>query len=479
MIKLRSLSGKTIAVMGLGRSGLATAHALALGGATVLAWDDNDDSRAEAANDGVATTELSKAAWSGIDALVLSPGIPHTHPVPHPVAKQARDAGVEIIGDIELLGREQREARFIGVTGTNGKSTTTALIGHIFETAGTPAQVGGNLGRPALDLEPLDAQGGAQGNYILEMSSFQLELTPTLTFDIAVLLNLSPDHIDRHGDFAGYIAAKKRIFAGMESGATAIIGIDDANTRALYDELRSIGGPRIVPISVIDAIPGGVYVRDGVLYDAMEGDAKTVTALNDIDTLPGRHNAQNAAAAYAASRAAGLPIEHIIDGLQSYPGLPHRQQIVADINGVRYVNDSKATNPDATANALASYESIYWIAGGLGKEGGLDQLLPYLPHIEHAFLIGAAAEDIRAAIAGKVPLDMSDALEPAVLAAHAMAQQSRRDKPVVLLSPACASYDQFPNFEVRGDAFAAIVETLNSGDHRPDHCSDHHGEARV
>jgi UDP-N-acetylmuramoylalanine--D-glutamate ligase len=475
VIELRSLSGKTIAVMGLGLSGLATARALTLSGATVLAWDDNDGRRAKAAEDGVDIQDLTKAAWSGVDALVLSPGIPHTHPAPHPVAALARDAGVEIIGDIELLGREQQDAHFIGITGTNGKSTTTALIGHIFGLAGKPTQVGGNLGRPALDLEPLDAQGDTQGHYILEMSSFQLDLTPTLTFDIAVLLNLSPDHIDRHGDFAGYIAAKKRIFAGMEPGSAAIIGIDDPNTRALYDELRSNGGPRVVPISVIDAIPDGVYVLDGVLYDAMEGDAKAVTALGDIDTLPGRHNAQNAAAAYTAARTAGLPTHHIIDGLRSYPGLPHRQQIVADINGVRYVNDSKATNPDATANALASYEAIYWIAGGLGKEGGLDQLLPYLPHIEHAFLIGAAAEDIRAAISGKVPLEMSGALEPAVRAAHAMAQQSRRDKPVVLLSPACASYDQFPNFEVRGDAFAAIVDTLNGGDHLP----NHQGEARV
>ena len=461
MINLRSLSGKTIAVMGLGRSGLATARALALGGATVLAWDDNGERRADAARDGVATTALSDEMWSGIDALVLSPGIPHTHPTPHPVATQARDAGVEIIGDIELLGREQTEARFIGITGTNGKSTTTALIGHIFEIAGKPAQVGGNLGRPALDLDPLDAQG----HYILEMSSFQLELTRTLAFNIAILLNLSPDHIDRHGDFAGYVAAKKRIFAGMGSSGTAIIGVDDPNALALYDEIRSLNGPRVIPISVVEAAPGGVYVLDGVLYDATDGDARAVATVDDIDTLPGRHNTQNAAAAYAAAHAAGLSTDAIIDGLRSYPGLPHRQQIVADINGVRYINDSKATNPDATANALASYESIYWIAGGLGKDGGLDQLLPYLPRIEHAFLIGAAAKDIRAAITGMVPLDMSGALEPAVLAAHAMAQKSRRDKPVVLLSPACASYDQFLNFEVRGDAFATIVETLNRKEH--------------
>jgi UDP-N-acetylmuramoylalanine--D-glutamate ligase len=461
MIKLRSFSGKTIAVMGLGRSGLATAHALMQGGANVLAWDDNEDRRNDAARNGVATTEISSTPWSEIDSLVLSPGIPHTHPAPHPVAAQARAAGVEIIGDIELLAREQTNAQFIGTTGTNGKSTTTALIGHIFETAGEPAQVGGNLGRPALDLDP------QSGRYVLEMSSFQLELTSTLAFNIAILLNLSPDHIDRHGDFAGYVAAKKRIFKDMESGGTAIVGIDDPDTLTVYDELRMLDGPRVIPISVMQAAPGGVYVLDGVLYDDLDGAADSIVSLHGIETLPGRHNAQNAAAAYAAARATGLPLKPIIEGLRSYPGLPHRQQIVATIDGVRYVNDSKATNPDATANALASYDSIYWIAGGLGKDGGLDQLLPYLPRIEHAFLIGAAANDIRAAIADTVSVDMSGELEPAVLAAHAMAQQSRRDKPVVLLSPACASYDQFPNFEVRGDAFATIVETLNAKEQTP------------
>ena len=462
MIKLRSFSGKTIAVMGLGRSGLATAHSLLQGGADVRAWDDNKARRNDAAHDGLATTDISNTTWSEIDSLVLSPGIPHTHPTPHPVAAQARAAGVEIIGDIELLAREQTNAQFIGITGTNGKSTTTALIGHILETAGEPAQVGGNLGRPALDLDPQDVPGTKGSRYVLEMSSFQLDLTPTLTFHIAILLNLSPDHIDRHGDFAGYISAKKRIFEGMVSGGTAIVGIDDPDTLATYDELRAQGGPRIIPISVMKVASGGVYIEDGVLYDDMDGAAESILSLNDIETLPGRHNAQNAAAAYAAARALGLPLKPIIEGLQTYPGLLHRQQIVATIKGVRYVNDSKATNPDATANALASYDEIYWIAGGLGKDGGLDQILPYLPHIKHAFLIGAAAGDIRAVIADAVPVDMSGELEPAVLAAHAMAQKSQRGKPVVLLSPACASYDQFPNFEVRGETFAAIVATLNN-----------------
>ena len=456
MITLHSLSGKTVAVMGLGKSGLATARALTKGGATVRVWDDNANGRDAAAREGFTVTDLSDTVWDGVDALILSPGIPLTHPSPHPVAASALAAGTPIIGDIELLAREQTNAHFIGITGTNGKSTTTALIGHIFATAKRPAQTGGNLGVPALDLDAL----GANGSFILEMSSFQLDLTDTLKFDIAVLLNISPDHIDRHGDFDGYIAAKKRIFAGMDSNGIAIVGIDDPKALAIFEELRASNGPNVIPISAANTPSGGVYAKDGILYDALSGDADAVMSLIDIKTLPGRHNHQNAAAAYAAARSAGIAVDAIIKGLRTYPGLPHRQQIIAEIGGVRYVNDSKATNPDATANALASYKSIYWIAGGLGKDGGLDQLSPYLPHVQHAFLIGAAADEIHAAIDGKTPHDMSGDLDTALRAAHAMAQRDSGDNKVVLLSPACASYDQFPNFEARGDAFAAIVRDL-------------------
>jgi UDP-N-acetylmuramoylalanine--D-glutamate ligase len=471
VITLHAFSGKNITVMGLGKSGLSTARALSHGGANVQVWDDNADKQADAAREGFSVVEPTADSLRNIDALILSPGIPHTFPTPHPIAAAARAAGVPIIGDIELLAREQTDARFIGITGTNGKSTTTALIGHIFDVANRKAQTGGNLGTPALDLSPLGGDtGGSDDAYILEMSSFQLELIDTLAFDIAVLINISPDHIDRHGDFDGYIAAKKHIFDRMEKGGTAIIGIDDPNAVAVFDEIRARGSADVIPISAATAPEGGVFAKDGVLYDALSGDADSVMSLTDIKTLPGRHNHQNAAAAYAAARAAGIAVADIIKGLRTYPGLPHRQQIIAEISGVRYVNDSKATNPDATANALASYESIYWIAGGLGKDGGLDQLSPYLPRIEHAFLIGAAADEIHAALDGKTPHDMSGDLTTALRAAHAMAQQNPGADTVVLLSPACASYDQFPNFEARGDAFAAIVQDLKS-----DSC----GEART
>jgi UDP-N-acetylmuramoylalanine--D-glutamate ligase len=476
VITLHTFSGKNIAVMGLGKSGLSTARALSKGGASVQVWDDNVDKQADAAREGFTVIEPTAETLRDIDALVLSPGIPLTFPAPHPVAAAARAAGVPIIGDIELLAREQSGARFIGITGTNGKSTTTALIGHIFDIANRKAQTGGNLGTPALDLDPVGGDtgdgdtGGGDGAYILEMSSFQLELIDTLRFDIAVLINISPDHIDRHGDFDGYIAAKKHIFDCMDKDGTVIIGIDDPNAMAIYDELRARGGPNVIPISAATAPDGGVFAKDGVLFDALSGAPTSILSLRDIKTLPGRHNHQNAAAAYAAARAAGVSIEHIIEGLRTYPGLPHRQQIIAEIGGVRYINDSKATNPDATANALASYESIYWIAGGLGKDGGLDQLSPYFPRIEHAFLIGAAADEIHAALDGKAPHDMSGDLTTALRAAHAMAQQAPSADKVVLLSPACASYDQFPNFEARGDAFAAIVQDMED-----DSC----GEART
>jgi UDP-N-acetylmuramoylalanine--D-glutamate ligase len=456
MIDLRIFKDRRIAVMGLGLSGLVAAEALCAGGADVLAWDDNDERRAEAVRRGVPVAPLVEADWSSIDSLVLSPGIPHLHPAPNPVARSARDAGVEIIGDIELLIRAQPSARYVGVTGTNGKSTTTALIGHILKTVGARVAVGGNLGLPALSLEAL----GADGIYVLEMSSYQLELTPSARFDVAILLNLSPDHLDRHGGMAGYIAAKRRIFEQQPEGATAVIGVDDAESVGLYDGLMAAGRGAVIPISADRAVDGGVYACGPVLYDNTTGREHEVRSLAGIETLPGTHNAQNAAAAFAALQALGIESSAIAAALETYPGLPHRQQLAAVIDGVKYVNDSKATNPEAAAKALSSYDDILWIAGGRGKEGSLAPLYPYLPRVRRAYLIGEAAGTMALELKGRVATQACGNLENALDAAS---RDASGTEAVVLLSPACASFDQFSSFEERGRVFCRLAAALPGG----------------
>ena len=459
MIDLSIFEGKRIAVMGLGLSGLVVGEALCAGGADVLAWDDDPMRRDTASSRGVPVVQLDGANWSEIETLVLSPGIPHTFPEPNPVAQRAKDAGVDIVGDIELLVRARPEARYIGITGTNGKSTTTALIGHILTVAGCNCAIGGNLGRPALGLDSLDADGV----YILEVSSYQLELTPSVRFDIAVLLNISPDHLDRHGGMAGYIAAKQLIFEQQDPDGIAIVGVDDGDAKGLFDRLIRARSSGVMPISAERAVPGGVYADGPILTDARDGAPRRVRSLDGIETLPGVHNAQNAAAAYAAARAIGVPSDVIAAALESYPGLPHRQQLVAVIDGVRYVNDSKATNPEAAAKALSSYDDIYWIAGGRAKEGGLEVLHPYLPRVRRAFLIGEAAERLAGQLSGHIDTEICGDLETAVAAA-AGAVDSK--KAVVLLSPACASFDQFASFEQRGEAFCRFAAQ------RPGHARD-------
>ncbi|HVH79225.1 MAG TPA: UDP-N-acetylmuramoyl-L-alanine--D-glutamate ligase, partial [Stellaceae bacterium] len=381
MIPVSGFEGRKVAVLGLARSGRAAVAALKAGGAEVLAWDDNEKTRSGMAAE-LPLRDLSSIDWRDIAALVLSPGIPHSFPQPHPAVLAARGATAPIIGDIELLGRAQPEARYIGITGTNGKSTTTALIGHILATAGQTVEIGGNLGPPALGLKPLGLKPlGQNGTYVLEMSSFQLELVETLAFDIAVLLNITPDHLDRHGDMDGYIAAKKRIFAGQGENAAAVVGMDDAICRDIATTLRRDGNARMVPVSVTEAAPGGVYVEDGWLVDALDGPPQRVFDLAEAPRLPGTHNAQNAAAAYAVARCAGVERGAVLAGIRSFPGLAHRQELVDTIDGVRYINDSKATNADATEKALACYDAIYWIAGGLPKVGGITSLAPYFTRL--------------------------------------------------------------------------------------------------
>ncbi len=455
MIEVYPFSGYPVAVMGLGKSGLATAEALRAAGATVWAWDDSEAKRAEAKAKGFEPVDLMACDWSELTSLVLSPGIPHTHPHPHPVAALARKHKVEIIGDIELLARCERLASFVGVTGTNGKSTTTALIGHILKKAGKRAAVGGNIGMPVLALDPI-----GDGIYVLEMSSYQLELTVSLTFDVAVLINISPDHLDRHGGMNGYIAAKKLIFHRQTSPRTAVVGVDDPNALALHDELVRIGDQNVIAISAARRLDRGVYVEDGVLYDAVQGEAKKIGDLRPIPTLPGQHNWQNAAAAYAACRALGIDSAVIVEAMASYPGLPHRQETVAIADGLTFINDSKATNADAAAQALGCYDAIYWIAGGRAKEGGIASLAPFFSRIRHAYLIGESAQLFAQSLPDSLPREISVTLDAAVKAAHRDARKDGATGAVILLSPASASFDQFANFEARGDAFRRLALAL-------------------
>jgi UDP-N-acetylmuramoylalanine--D-glutamate ligase len=456
MIRLDALPEQGFAVLGLGRSGQAAAEALLASGKRVVAWDDSPRARAAAGEAGIPVLDLAHVPLDDIEALILSPGIPHTHPAPHPIVARAQAAGIRIIGDIELLIRAQPEATCVGITGTNGKSTTTALIGHILVRAGFPCEVGGNLGPPVLAFRPL----GRGEIYVLEISSYQLELTPSLRLRVAVLLNISPDHLERHGGLAGYVDAKRLIFTNPPPKATHICGIDDPSSQAVYTSRRLGGDIRVIPVSVKARPAGGVFAADGRLWDALDGQAEPVLSFAAARALPGDHNAQNACAAYAAARALGLDRETVCQAILDFPGLAHRQECILTRGNITFINDSKATNPDAAARALACYRHIYWIAGGRPKEGGLDPLFPWLDRVRHAFLIGEAAAMFADQLAGRTPVSRVGTLDAAVAAATALAETEALPEATVLLSPACASFDQFQNFEARGDAFRALVEEV-------------------
>jgi UDP-N-acetylmuramoylalanine--D-glutamate ligase len=453
MIALPTFADRTVAVFGLARSGGAAVRALAAGGACVLAWDDRADRRDAFAGAGVEIRDLGRLDFAEVDALVLSPGVPLTHPEPHPIAARALAAGCPVIGDLELFGRSRPAARVVGVTGTNGKSTTTALIAHVLAHVGCEVETGGNIGRPVLDLRPLPAQGA----YVLEISSYQIDLSPSLACDVAVLINISPDHIERHGSMAGYVAVKKRLLTNQRSGQTAVIGIDDPHCRAIYEDIARDPARQVIPISVGRVLASGVSVVDGILIDGTPGGG-TRLELKGARALRGAHNWQNAAAAFAAIRALGVPGEQIASVLQSFPGLAHRMEQVAALGDVRFVNDSKATNADAASKALAAFDDVYWIAGGRAKEGGIESLRPLFGRIRHAFLIGEAAEDFAATLAGRVAVTRSGTLAQAVAGAARAARAASRG--VVLLSPACASFDQFTDFEARGDAFRDLARAV-------------------
>ncbi|PXA78852.1 UDP-N-acetylmuramoyl-L-alanine--D-glutamate ligase [Caulobacter sp. D4A] len=461
MIPVRGFEDKTVAVFGLGRTGLTAARALIAGGAKVALWDEKEASREAARAEGLPVVDLSTADWSAFAALMLSPGVPLTHPKPHWTVDKAKEAGVEILGDVELFARtvnaapEHKKPKIIAITGTNGKSTTTALIGHLCQQAGRDTRVGGNIGAGILGLE--DMHGGAV--YVLELSSYQLDLTSSLHADATVLLNLSPDHIDRHGSMEGYIAAKRRIFLNQGKGDTAIIGVDDPWCQQICTEITAANRRTIWPISAGKAMGRGVYALQGVLYDAT---GERVTEMADLlraRSLPGRHNWQNAAAAYAAAIAIGIPPQQAVEGLMTFPGLAHRMETVGKIGRVAFVNDSKATNADAARQAMSSYPKFYWIAGGVPKAGGIEDLQDLFPRVACAYLIGQASDEFGKTLDGKAPVKQCGDIETAVAAAHADAAATGQDA-IVLLSPACASFDQFADFEARGEAFRAAVNGL-------------------
>ena len=461
MIPVPVFAGRTVAVFGLARSGLAAARALVAGGASVVCWDENPEARSLASAEGLYLADLRASNWSRFAALVLSPGVPLTHPIPHWTVEMARTAGVEIVGDIELFARavaqapDHKRPEVIAITGTNGKSTTTALITHILREAGRDARMGGNIGWGVLGLEPM--HGGAI--YVLELSSYQLDLTSSLHPRAAVILNISPDHLDRHGDMEGYAAAKRRVLLNQGKGDTAVIGVDDVWGQSICTEITAANRRTIWPVSARKALSRGVCGLEGRLYDATsERGVAEIADLTTARSLPGRHNWQNAAAAYAAVRAIGLTSEEAARGLMSFPGLAHRMETIGTLGMVRFVNDSKATNIDAARQAMSSYRRFYWIAGGRPKTG-IDCLADLFGAIAKAYLIGEAASDFALTLGGKVPFERTGGLEAAVRAAYADAAASGEDA-VVLFSPACASFDQYSDFEARGEAFRAAVNAL-------------------
>jgi UDP-N-acetylmuramoylalanine--D-glutamate ligase len=460
MIPVTSFAGKTVAVFGLGGSGLACCRALQAGGAEVIACDDSIDRMVEATQANFITADLRTVAWGAFAALILTPGVPLTHPAPHWTVVAARAAGVEVIGDIELFCRERKlhapDAPFVAITGTNGKSTTTALIAHLMREAGFDTQMGGNIGTAILSLEP-PAAGRV---HVIEMSSYQIDLTPSLHPSVGILLNVTPDHIDRHGTLEHYAAVKERLVAGVQPGGTAIIGVDDDWCSQAADRVEQ-GGTRVVRVSVEHPLADGLTINGSTVVRNASGAQSDLVDIAGIGSLRGLHNAQNAAAASAAALALGVAPDVLQKGLRSFPGLAHRMEQVGRLGTTLFVNDSKATNADATAKALSSFNDMFWIAGGKQKEGGITPLAEYFPRIRKAYLIGEAASDFARTLDGKVPYEISVSLDVAVANAARDATEAGLAEPVVLLSPACASFDQFRNFEIRGDRFRELVLALD------------------
>jgi UDP-N-acetylmuramoylalanine--D-glutamate ligase len=500
MIPVPGFEGRRVAVFGLGRSGITAARALQAGGAIPVLWDDGVSGRMQAEAEGFLVEDLTRADWSGFAALILSPGAPLTHPKPHWTVERAHAAGVPILGDVELFARaldalpQGQRPKVVAITGTNGKSTTTALIGWVLKQAGLTVHIGGNIGIGVLALPAPTPEAV----YVIEVSSYQLDLTTSFAPDVAILTNISPDHLDRHGGMDGYVAAKRRIFQAQENEALALVGVDEPWGQGIAADLRA-RGRRVETVLTLPSplageggsrsetdegsldLSGGAAVSSvgetphpspsgppsptrGEGYLAAPGvltiGRVVIADLSAARSLPGRHNAQNAAFAYAAARALGVSHDAALEGLLTFPGLAHRMEAVGRLGAVRFINDSKATNADAARQALASYPSVFWIAGGKAKEGGIDSLRDLFPRVAKAYLIGEAA-DAFSVILADTPHVVAHTIERAVELAAADAAKAGGEQ-VVLLSPACASFDQFPDFEVRGEAFRAAVLALGA-----------------
>lgn len=460
MIPVPGFEGRRVAVFGLGRSGITAARALQAGGAIPVLWDDGVSGRMQAEAEGFLVEDLTRADWSGFAALVLSPGAPLTHPKPHWSVERAHKASVPVIGDVELFARalaalpQGQRPRVVAITGTNGKSTTTALIGWVLKQAGLTVHIGGNIGIGVLALpEPT-----ADAVYVIEVSSYQLDLTTGFAPDVAILTNVSPDHLDRHGGIEGYVAAKRRIFQAQDGEALALVGVDEEWGATVAADLRGQG--RKVETVVSLPSPLGEDAQSYVAAGVLMAGGERLADLSAARSLPGRHNAQNAAFAYATARALGVAHEAAVEGLLTFPGLSHRMEAVGRLGAVRFINDSKATNADAARQALSSYPAVFWIAGGRAKEGGIETLHDLFPRVTKAYLIGEAAEAFAGTLAD-TPHVVAHTMERAVELAAADAAAAGGEQ-VVLLSPACASFDQFPDFEVRGEAFRAAVLALGA-----------------
>jgi len=460
MIPVTTFAGKRVAVFGLGGSGLATASALAAGGADVVVWDDNSGRVQGAVETGLKAQDLRDVDFSTLAALILAPGVPLTHPKPHWTADKAQAANVEIIGDIELFCRERAahapDSPFIAITGTNGKSTTTALIAHILKQAGRSVEMGGNIGTAILSLAP-----AAPGRiHVVECSSYQIDLAPGLAPSVGVLLNVSPDHLDRHGTIENYAAIKARLIIKSDA---AVVGIDDRFSAQAADAVEATSR-QLTRLGIRNPVSRGIMLQDSWLMETIDGTASKLFELSLAPNLRGAHNAQNAAAAFAVCRYCGLKDSEIATGLRSFPGLVHRMETIAQEGRIRLVNDTKATNADAAERALLSFDHIYWIAGGVPKSGGIADLADHFPRIAKAYLIGEAREQFAATLKGHVPAELFDSLEEATSAAIRDARNDAAADITVLLSPACASFDQFSNFEQRGDAFRTAVFSHLSND---------------
>lgn len=462
MIAPRSFENREVGVFGLARTGVSAARALTAAGARVFAWDDSEAARSQVVQDGVQLVPFASWPWDRIRTMVLSPGVPLTHPQPHDAVAAAKRAGAEIIGDMELFAREitpdrdrHNRAPVVAVTGTNGKSTTTALIGHILSSCGFAAEVGGNIGKPVLDL----GAPAAKTAYVLEASSYQIELSSSLAPDVSVLTNITPDHLDRHGTMENYAAVKVRLLEQTATGGRMCVGVDDSYSAAIHSRFAANTNYEAIPVSVGKVLGRGVFVLDGTLYDSQAAHSARVMELGTAAHLPGAHNWQNAALAYAATRSLAKDTRMIAEAIATFPGLPHRIEDVGRIGKVRFINDSKATNADAAERALVCFADIFWIAGGLPKEGGIASLAPHFSRVCKAYLIGAAAREFSQTL-GAVPHEICGTLEKAVAAASRDARASNSAAPVVLLSPACASFDQFQDYEVRGNAFRSLIGDL-------------------